>query len=325
MTNVLARAEAHAKINLHLGVGAALEDGYHELATVFQTVSLADTITLRSEPQPESTVESQVTGIELVSGPNRAVPLDRTNLIWQAIDVLVMAYQREHGLRELDGVSVQLHKTIPVAGGMAGGSANAAATLVATNHWLSQAYGVAPMGQAELLRHGASLGADVPFTILGGSALGTNRGDELATMMSRGPYHWAMVTNAKGVSTGEVFAKLDEMRADNPDHDILQPHLDTGDVARAMISGDPGQLAQVLHNDLQPATLSLRPDLRAVYESGMSAGALAGIISGSGPTWAFLCASEEEARSVVEQVSLDIGPANGLVVSSPSGGANLLG
>lgn len=318
----LAAARAHAKVNLHLGVGAARADGYHELATVFQSVSASDVLTLHADDPSEA--PGSVTALRLTSGANREVPLDESNLAWQAVDALVLDYRRQHGPRELPGVAIDLHKAIPVAGGMAGGSADAAAALVAADAWLAEVYGLAPRGVDKLLEIGAGLGADVPFTLKGGSALGTSRGDRLTTMMSRGPFHWAMITNARGLSTGAVFAKLDEMRAADPEREALAPHLDTEAVSQAMIGGDPHQLGPVLHNDLQPATLSLRPDLRAVHEAGMGAGAIAGIISGSGPTWAFLCADEDSAQEVVDEVSADIDAASGMVVTSPHNGAHLL-
>ncbi|NLF33042.1 MAG: 4-(cytidine 5'-diphospho)-2-C-methyl-D-erythritol kinase, partial [Planctomycetes bacterium] len=209
----LAAARAHAKVNLHLGVGAARPDGYHELSTVFQSVSVADTVTLHAADAPAPDAASIVTGMRLTSGANPDVPLSPDNLAWQAVDALVLDYRREHGPRDLPGVSIDLHKSIPVAGGMAGGSADAAAALVAADAWLAREYAVAAFGVDKLLALGAGLGADVPFTLRGGSALGTDRGDRLTTMMSRGPFHWAMITNARGLSTGSVFAKLDEMRA----------------------------------------------------------------------------------------------------------------
>ncbi len=324
VTVPLATARAHAKVNLHLGVGAAREDGYHELSTVFQSVSASDVVTLHAEDAPAPGSAGAVTGMRLSSGANPEVPLDAGNLAWRAVDAIVAEYRREHGPRELPGVLIDLHKSIPVAGGMAGGSADAAAALVAADAWLAEEYGVAPRGVDKLLTVGAGLGADVPFTLKGGSALGTDRGDRLTTMMSRGPFHWAMITNARGLSTGAVFAKLDQMRAADPDREALTPHLDTGAVSHAMISGDPHQLGPALHNDLQPATLSLRPDLRKVHDAGMDAGAVSGIISGSGPTWAFLCEDEASAQEVVDQVSADIAAASGMVVSSPDLGAHLL-
>ena len=204
---------------------------------------------------------------------------------------------------------------------MAGGSADAAAALRLAERCYGGYYGIDSVGEPILDALGAALGSDVPFTLLGGTALGTGRGEQLTPMMARGTYHWALIASDRGLSTPQVFHKLDEMREKGRGG---EPHMDTAAVSQALISGDPHRVAQHLHNDLQPAALSLRPDLRKTLEAGVAAGALAGIVSGSGPTCAFLCAGAEEAREVVSQVTVEIPGTKGVATHGPASGAVVL-
>lgn len=319
-STVLATATAHGKINLHLGVGAVRDDGYHDLATVFQAVSAADELTLVGQFQPVNDDRSPISGMFLDQRVPGEVPTDASNLAWRAVDAVVDAYRGIHGLIELPEVVLSLKKRIPVAGGMAGGSADAAAALVAADHWLSTAYAVAPLGKQGLTILAARLGADVPFVLAGGTALGTGRGDELVTMLSRGQYHWAVVTTKEGLSTPEVFRKLDELRETKPE---LTPNLDTSAVAEALAAGNTTRLAAALHNDLQAAALSLRPDLRKILQVGEASGALAGIVSGSGPSCVFLCEDAHQAVNVLHTVTTEIPGAVGTTVAGPVGGASV--
>ncbi|HZK32597.1 MAG TPA: 4-(cytidine 5'-diphospho)-2-C-methyl-D-erythritol kinase [Corynebacterium sp.] len=317
----LARATAHGKINLHLGVGAVRPDGYHDLVTVFQSVDARDTVTLLEDEYDFPRVEgSAAVSLECVSQVRGEVPEDPGNLAWQAFDLVVDEYARRHGPRELPPVRIRIDKRIPVAGGMAGGSADAAAALLAADDLLSHLHQVPGLGRPRLLELGASLGSDVPFTLVGGTALGTGRGDQLTTMLSRGTYHWALILSRQGLSTPRVFAKLDELRAKRPE---LTPSLHTRAVAEALAQGDPLALGAALHNDLQSAALSLQPELRRVLDLGREAGALAGIVSGSGPTCAFLCEDAAAVNELILRLSLELPGTSGVRVTGPAPGAYL--
>ena len=267
------------KVNLYLAVGDRREDGYHELTTVFHAVSVVDEVTVRN---------ADVLSLELVGEGADTLPTDEHNLAWKAAEALA-----EHVGRSPD-VSIMIDKAIPVAGGMAGGSADAAAVLVA----MSSLWELA-LPRRDLRMLAARLGSDVPFALHGGTALGTGRGEELATVLSRNTFHWVLAFADSGLATPTVFAELDRLReAGDP------PRLDEpGPVLAALAAGDPEQLAPLLGNEMQAAALSLDPALRRSLRAGVEAGALAGIVSGSGPTCAFLCASEASAIDVGAQLS----------------------
>lgn len=290
-------AKAHAKVNLHLGVGQVREDGYHELVTVFQSLSLCDVVRIsRADAMGAGCVEKLVTDAP-------GVPEDNSNLAWKAAEALA-----RRSAEQVARVVIELQKGIPVAGGMAGGSADAAATLRAMNATLQR-----PLSEAVLLEIAAELGSDVPFTLLGETRVGTGRGEALTPLMSRGQYHWALAFSKQGLATPDVFAKLDTMER--------QPHLSYESVAQALVCADAHALADALHNDLQAAALSLRPDLRKVISMGERAGALRGIVSGSGPTCAFLCADAESAQEVAAELGVYYRTAT---ATGPAPGAELL-
>ncbi|MGZ5399984.1 MAG: 4-(cytidine 5'-diphospho)-2-C-methyl-D-erythritol kinase, partial [Nocardioides sp.] len=259
MTPVTVRAAA--KINLHLGVGAARPDGFHPLDTVYQAVSLHDEVTV--EHADDWSLE--MTTAEYVDAG--CIPLDDSNLV-----------SRAAGLLGGGAATVSIRKRIPVAGGMAGGSADAAATLVA----LDRLWGVLtpPQRMAELA---AELGSDVPFALVGGTARGVGRGEVVEPVDDPGGWWWVVVPAAVGLSTPAVYRRFDQLRPD-----AAEP-TPSDAVLRALTSADPALLAQALHNDLEPAALDLRPELAEVIAAGEAAGALRGLVSGSGPTCVFLC------------------------------------
>ncbi|OBF19774.1 4-(cytidine 5'-diphospho)-2-C-methyl-D-erythritol kinase [Mycobacterium sp. ACS4331] len=267
------------KVNLFLAVGDLRDDGYHELTTVFHAVSLFDEVTVRT---------SDVMSLDILGEGAEHLPVDERNLAWQAAELLA-----EHVGRTPD-VAITIRKAIPVAGGMAGGSADAAAVLVAANALWEQG-----VPRRDLHALAAQLGSDVPFALHGGTALGTGRGEELATVLARNTFHWVLAFGRNGLSTPKVFAEIDRLReAGSP------PRLeDPEPVLAALASGDAKALAPLLGNDLQPAALSLDPGLRRTLRAGREAGALAGIVSGSGPTCAFLCASESAAVDVSTELA----------------------
>jgi 4-diphosphocytidyl-2-C-methyl-D-erythritol kinase len=267
------------KVNLYLAVGDRRDDGYHELTTVFHAVSLLDEVTVRN---------ADVLSLELVGEGADTLPTDGGNLAWRAAELMA-----DHVGRAPD-VSIMIDKSIPVAGGMAGGSADAAAVLVAMN-----ALWELNLPRRDLRLLAAQLGSDVPFALHGGTALGTGRGEELATVLSRNTFHWVLAFADSGLLTPAVFGELDRLR-----EGAEPPRLDEpGPVLAALAAGDPEQLAPLLGNELEAAALSLDPALRRTLSAGVDAGAMAGVVSGSGPTCAFLCASAGAAVDVGTQLS----------------------
>lgn len=315
-------ARAHAKINVHLGVGAARVDGFHEISSVFQALSLYDTVTVMETGEYVDNAEQPLVRepIKLAGTYVPGVPLDGQNLAWQAIEAVRNELARLYGATTLPALSLTIDKGIPAAGGMAGGSADAAAALRLADICLCPFYDMETLGEEALYSLAADLGSDVPFTLMGGTALGTGRGEELTPMMARGTYHWALITSRDGLSTPTVFRKLDELRSAGK---VAAPEMDTAAVSQALISGDAEKLAAAVHNDMQAAALSLRPELRKVLSVGQAAGALNGIVSGSGPTCAFICPDEETAHEVIAQTTADNPGTRGVYAFGPAPGATI--
>jgi 4-diphosphocytidyl-2-C-methyl-D-erythritol kinase len=261
---------APGKVNLHLGVGPLRDDGYHDVTNVLHAVSLYDEVVATEADELSVTV----TG-EDASG----VPADYDNLAAKAAIALAEVAGRS------PDVALSITKRLPVAGGMAGGSADAAATLVACSELWSTGH-----DRDDLVDIAASLGADVPFLLTGGTALGRGRGDRLMPVLGRGTYHWVLAFSDDGLSTADVYAELDLQRGgDRPDATPADPAV------VALRDGDPDELATALHNDLERPALRLRPALRKTLDTGLDLGALGAMVSGSGPTCAFLCAGNAEA------------------------------
>jgi len=258
------------------------EDGFHELITVFHALSLSDEVTVAVTDDP---------GVEVYGEGEGTVPTGPNNLAWRAVEALAAHVGKPEAENK---IRVVLRKGIPVAGGMAGGSADAAATLVGlASLWKLD------IGRDELAEIAAQLGSDVPFALYGGTALGTGRGERLVPVLSRHQFHWVLAFDQRGLSTPRVFGELDRLRVDgNPPR--VGSHTP---VVEALASGDPRQLAMLLGNDLQAASVSLRPGLRRTLRAGVNAGALAGIVSGSGPTCAFLCTDGQSALEVAAELS----------------------
>ncbi|MEV5733565.1 4-(cytidine 5'-diphospho)-2-C-methyl-D-erythritol kinase [Streptomyces sp. NPDC052292] len=267
-----------AKVNVQLAVGAARPDGFHDLANVFLAVGLYDEVTVAPADELRVTCE----------GPDAdQVPLDRGNLAARA----AIALAARRGIEP--AVHIHIAKDIPVAGGMAGGSADGAGALLACD----ALWGVGA-SRAELLAICAELGSDVPFSLVGGAALGTGRGERLTALETGGTFHWVFAMAGRGLSTPAVFREFDRLaqgrRIPEP---VASPEL-----LAALAKGDTDALAASLSNDLQPAALSLFPELADTLEAGRRAGALATLVSGSGPTTAFLtrdaAAAEETAEAL---------------------------
>ena len=294
---------APAKLNLFFEVGDVQDDGYHEVASAYQAVSLYEDVW--AQPAAEFTVS--ISGTVDLSG----VPADDRNLALRAARLVAQK------IGHTGGVHLEIVKHVPVAGGMGGGSADAAAALVACD-----ALWGADLGAAQLQQLAARLGADVPFALMGGTAIGTGRGDQLSPALAKGRFDWVLVPSDAGLSTPEVYAHLDALRT-RPDivSAVRTPSVDPG-VLLALRAGDPVALAESARNDLQAAALSLRSELREALELGEQNGALAGLVSGSGPTLAFLTADPESALEL--QVVLSAAGYEALHVHGPVHGARVL-
>ncbi|MEC5150692.1 4-(cytidine 5'-diphospho)-2-C-methyl-D-erythritol kinase [Cryobacterium sp. GrIS_2_6] len=304
-TSHVVHARAPGKINVFLKVGAVLEDGYHEVATAYQAVSLSEDV--RAYPADDFSCE--FTGSIDTSG----LATDGSNLAIRAARALA----RRSGYR--GGVRLLLEKNVPIAGGMGGGSADAAATLLACDAlWGTEAT------REELLAIAATLGADVPFAFTGGTAVGTGRGDQLSPALAKGQFHWVLALADFGMSTPGVYQELDRHRERHA-QDIFpaqaQPTVDAN-VLQALRAGDARMLAESLHNDLQAPALHLAPGLGKVIELGEENGALAGIVSGSGPTVAFLVADADSALEL--QVALSASRLHVVRATGPVHGARLV-
>ena len=318
-------AVAPAKINLHLGVGDVRGDGYHDLLTVYRAVDLWERVTVSLDDADD---DSEV----VVTGPGAPqVPTDRTNLAARAVDLL-----REEAGSDAR-IAIRIHKGVPVAGGMAGGSADAAAALVATDRLLGLG-----LGRAALEERAARLGSDVPFCIRGGTALGTGRGEKLATLLhARAEQHIVVALADGGLSTPTVFAELDRLRAERDrlraERDPADPGRDPADPERglpraggvdplvaALAGDDPAAVAGLLANDMEAAALSLMPALRRTLRVGREVGALHGMVSGSGPTCLFFCTDRDHAIAVAAEIS-EHGVAREVrVTRGPVGGAHIV-
>ncbi|WP_406382016.1 4-(cytidine 5'-diphospho)-2-C-methyl-D-erythritol kinase [Streptomyces sp. NBC_01618] len=286
-----------AKVNVQLAVGAPRPDGFHDLANVFLAVGLYDEVTVTPADELRITC----------SGPDAAkVPLDATNLAARA----AIALAERHGIAP--DVHIHIAKDIPVAGGMAGGSADGAAALLACDALWSTG---AP--REELLAICAELGSDVPFSLVGGAALGVGRGERLTPIEVGGTFHWVFAVADGGLSTPAVYGEFDRLTAGT---DVPAPEASPALLA-ALRAGDTTALADALSNDLQPAALSLRPSLADTLAAGTAAGALAALVSGSGPTTAFLVADEESARKVAEALITSGTCRNARAAVSPAPGA----
>ncbi|MHB9753277.1 4-(cytidine 5'-diphospho)-2-C-methyl-D-erythritol kinase [Streptomyces sp. BYX5S] len=289
-----------AKVNVQLAVGGARADGFHDLANVFLAVGLYDEVTVS---------EADAFALTCTGPGSDQVPLDRTNLAARA----AFALAERHGLGE-PTVRIHIAKDIPVAGGMAGGSADAAGALVACDAlWGTNA------SREELLDICAELGSDVPFSLVGGAALGTGRGEKLQPLDVGGEFWWVFAAADGGLSTPAVYGEFDRLSPDAPPEPVAAPAL-----LEALRTGDVEALAATVTNDLQPAALSLFPSLKDTLEAGTSAGALAALVSGSGPTTAFLAGDESSARKVAAALAGSDLCRTARVAPSPAPGATLL-
>ncbi len=298
------RVSAPAKINLCLGVGAVREDGFHPLATVYQAVSLHDEVVLRPADTDRLSVSGE--GVDV-----SAVPTDASNLALRAVHLLAA----HHGRDDL-GVDVHLRKRIPVAGGLAGGSTDAAAALVGADALFEL-----HTPRQELLELAGHLGSDVPFCLLGHTAMGSGRGELVTPVMTRGEYWWVIVPDGAGLSTPAIYAEFDRVHEGRSVPDPVVPV----ELLAALRAGDPARLGAALSNDLQGPALRHRPDLAGLLECGRDNSAYGALVSGSGPTTVFLCGSADHATQVAEGIRDDLDVEPPLVAKGPVAGAWVTG
>lgn len=295
---------APAKINLQLGVGPARSDGFHALATVYQAIGVYDDVTVARALEGEATTLTVVgEGVDVSD-----VPTDSGNLALRAAVLLA-----EHAGLGDPPVAMRIHKRIPVAGGMAGGSTDAAAALLACD----TLWGLGTPSDV-LAGLAARLGSDVPFCLVGGTALGTGRGEVVTPVEDAGSYWWVVALPGGGLSTPAVYGAFDRLHAGSP---APAPEVSEALLA-ALARGTAEGLAPLLANDLQPAALALRPELGDLIAIGRAAGALGSMVSGSGPTCLFL-ASDEEHASRLSGVLAAEGIAS-LVAPGPVPGARVV-
>ncbi|MDR0482266.1 MAG: 4-(cytidine 5'-diphospho)-2-C-methyl-D-erythritol kinase [Cellulomonadaceae bacterium] len=299
-------ARAPGKVNLLLNVGPVGPDGYHPLVSLFQAVGLTEDVTV-SERAAGSGIRMSVSG-----DATGAVPLDSRNIAWHAAEVLAQHVGR------VPDVAIHIDKGVPVAGGMAGGSADAAATLVALDElWETR------VPRSELMLLAGDIGSDVPFCMMGGTAMGTGRGNLLTPAMARGTYQWAFASASKGLSTPAVYRTFDIISAHPAGGPALMPEPDPVLMA-ALRAGDPAALGGALRNDLQSAALHLRPELARTMEVAREGGALGVMVSGSGPTIAALASSEEHARMLATRWESAGVAAGTWIAQGPVPGARVL-
>lgn len=294
-------ARAPAKINLELGVGPLRPDGYHVLSTVYQAVGLHDDVTVATADEWGCTVHGR---------DSDKVPTDDSNLA-------LVAARRMAAMAETDdAVHVTIHKEIPVAGGMAGGSADAAATLVACEALWSMG-----LEREELDAVAADLGSDVPFLLHGGTAVGSGRGEVITPVLAKGVFHWVFVPSpAEGLSTPQVYGAFDERHAGI---DVPDP-VPSAALMSALRAGDAEALAAVLSNDLQPDAIGLQPRIGELIDAAMDFGALAAIVSGSGPTVAILADGQEGAIDLAVSLTASGAADEVLRATGPVHGAHVL-
>lgn len=336
-------ASAHGKVNLHLGVGPAREDGYHELDTIFQAVSLKEEVTValrdaqgaQDAHDAEAVREAEVAQEAADAAPctwsvsgfdSHLVPQDSSNLAWKAVAAIQKLARDAHVPWADAPVHIHIDKGIPVAGGMAGGSADAAAALVAaTELYFPDLRSPRRPDGAQLSGIAADLGADVPFCLLGGTARGTGKGENLMPVIATGTYHWAIATDKRGLSTPEVFRQLDQQRAAASEASPKAARAGSPEgLIAALRTGNPEEVGKLLVNDLQAPAISLLPSLRETLKAAEEAGAIAAIVSGSGPTVAMLCASADDAVEVATAVSVAGKASSTMTTSSPAAAAGVI-
>ncbi|MFG2076564.1 4-(cytidine 5'-diphospho)-2-C-methyl-D-erythritol kinase [Nonomuraea maritima] len=300
MSSVTVRVPA--KVNVQLSVGPLREDGYHDLVNVFHAVSIFDEVVAK---------ESESITVQVTGDWSDQVPTDGSNLAIRAAQALAKHAGRTYG------ADLVIKKAIPVAGGMAGGSADAAGALVACN----ELWGLG-LPLEDLMEIAGDLGSDVPFSLMGGTAVGTGRGEQLCELPTGGTFHWVFAPADGGLSTANVYAECDRLREESG-VEVPWPKLNDS-LMEALGTGDAYALGSHLSNDLQVAALNLRPDLAATLDAGRQHGALGAIVSGSGPTCAFLAIDATHARDLAGSLTATGAARTAVAAHGPVQGAILV-
>ena len=282
-------ASSPAKVNVFFAVGAFLKNGFHEVASCYQALSLREVLSVELEGRFSIDFAGP-----LATQSKEAVPTDATNLVYKA----GVALKKLNPSVAPELVSFVIHKSVPIAGGMAGGSADGAAALVALERLFDADL------EIKLPKVAAKLGSDVPFSLQGGTAIGTGRGEKLSRIETNAILHWVMTPSQVGLSTPDVYRKLDVMRTESGvDVSTLEIPEVPSELIAALVSGDPLEVANYMHNDLEIAALALRPELAETIEAGRKAGALKSMVSGSGPTIAHLAKDRIHAEQIANRLA----------------------
>ena len=296
-------ARVPAKVNLQLSVGPLGADGFHEVTTVFQAISLFDDVTVATADKGEG-IKISITGQTSVG-----VPADNSNLAVKAAQLMIKNYDLPEDL------VIKLKKEIPVAGGMAGGSADAAGVIVGLDSLFELG-----LSRDVMESVGSKIGSDVPFSICGGVAIGTGRGDQITPALAKGSYNWVLALSGQGLATPSVYQECDRLREGLS----IAPPVVSEPLMQALRAGDAKALGKALTNELQPAACSLRPALRLVLDVGVDYGALGGVVSGSGPTVAFLVSDDEHAMDLTVALSSSGVVSSVVRASGPTNGARII-
>ncbi|NCU77971.1 MAG: 4-(cytidine 5'-diphospho)-2-C-methyl-D-erythritol kinase [Actinobacteria bacterium] len=296
-------ARVPAKVNLQLSVGPLGSDGYHEVTTVFQAISLFDDVSVATAPNGNGL------SLDISGQTSNGVPADNSNLAIRAAELMIKNYDLPIDLE------IKLKKEIPVAGGMAGGSADAAGVIVGLDSLFELG-----LSRDEMESVGSKIGSDVPFSICGGVAIGSGRGDQITPALAKGNYFWVLALSGQGLATPSVYQECDRLREGLS---IAIPQL-SEPLMQALRAGDAKALGKSLTNDLQSAACSLRPALRLVLDVGVDYGALGGIVSGSGPTVAFLVTDDEHAMDLTVALSASGVVSSVVRATGPVSGARII-
>jgi 4-diphosphocytidyl-2-C-methyl-D-erythritol kinase len=296
-------ARVPAKVNLQLSVGPLGSDGFHEVTTVFQAISLFDDVSVATTPAGNGL------SLDITGQTSTGVPADSSNLAIRAAELMIKNYDLPADL------AIKLKKEIPVAAGMAGGSADAAGVIVGLDSLFELG-----LSRDEMESVGSKIGSDVPFSICGGVAIGSGRGDQITPALAKGNYFWVLALSNQGLATPSVYQECDRLREGLS---IATPQV-SEPLMQALRAGDAKALGKALSNDLQSAACSLRPALRLVLDVGVDYGALGGIVSGSGPTVAFLVSDDEHAMDLTVALSASGVVSSVVRATGPVSGARII-